>query len=213
MAAQNSLSQQVLNNTFKERKAGDPPTRLAHLFDKCARKQRRSLELKFHKASRTIAPAPGNTAASQWPLTNQALVIVDAASAYKTRVGRPKASRNNVASQDLELTIHTAHSGDVGFKQILKQVLLCGDYNDVLDEVNNIRSAGREAEYNYNTSVVCSLGQIESIHSAEKESNKLAGGQRSNEDIEQDNDIGGDVHELPQDPDAFEEFISNIAAV
>ena len=52
-------------------------------------------------------------------------------------------------SQDLEVTIHTAHSGNVGFKQILKQVLLCGDYNDVLEEVNNIRREGREAEYNY----------------------------------------------------------------
>ena len=178
------------------------------MFDKCARNQRQSLELKFHKASRSIAPAPGNAAASQWPLCNRALISVDAAAALKPRVGRP---RNNVLSRDLEVTIHTAHSGDSGFKQILKQILLCGEYDDVLDEVNNIRNAGGDSAYNYNTSVVCSLGEIESIHSAQKESNKQAGGQRNNNDIEHDNDIGADRHELPQDPESLEDYINNIA--
>lgn len=190
---------------------GDPPTRVAHLFDKFACRQRQSLELKFHKASQAIAPAPGNAAASQWPLCNQALITVDAAAALKPRVGRPRASRNNALSRDLEVTIHTAHSGDAGFKQILKQILLCGDYNDVLDEVNNIRNAGGDSDYNYNTSVVCSLGEIESIHSSQKESNKVAGGQRNNNDIEHDNDIGADRHELPQDPESLEDYINNIA--
>lgn len=89
---------------------------------------------------------------------------------------------------------------------MLRLLLLSGEFDDVLNEVNTTReqqSNGRQ--YNYNTKFVGSLSEIEQIHESNKQANKLAGGQRSESEVVEA--INADVHDLPQDIDDLEEFM------
>jgi hypothetical protein len=200
-----SQSQAALNNKYKERSASDPATKSAHLHDKTARNALQSLENRFHKSAQPITAAPG-VDTSQWPLRNYALITLDATSALKSCTGRTKALRNNTQKPAVDMTIHSAHGNQEGFKDMLRLLLLSGEFDDVLNEVNTTReqqSNGRQ--YNYNTKFVGSLSEIEQIHESNKQANKLAGGQRSESEVVEA--INADVHDLPQDIDDLEEFM------
>lgn len=200
-----SQSQITLNNKYKERTVSDPATKAAHLHDKTARTALQSLENRFHKAAQPITAAPGiNT--SQWPLRNYALITLDATSALKSRTGRSKALRTNSQKPAVDMTIHSAYGNQEGFKDMLRLLLLSGEFEDVLDEVNTMREqSSNERQYNYNTKFVGSLNEIEQIHESSKQANKRAGGQRSESELIEA--INADVHDLPQDVGDLEQFM------
>lgn len=210
--------------SYKERAVTDAPTKAAHLHDKTARNALRRLETRFHKTGATIAPATG-TDTTNWPANNYALLTLDATAAIRSRSGRTANTTNaetgaagagDAIEGDrddntpqlpvLDIQVHTARGGQQGFEQMLQHILLSGQFDHVLHRVNELRSdtSNRGVQHNYNTSFVNNAAEMNAIHNAAKQTNKKAGGKRTNEEITEDTAIGSQAHDLPDDDDEMD---------
>jgi hypothetical protein len=195
--------------SYKERPISAAPTKAAHLHDKTARNALKRLETRFHTSATTIAPAPG-TDTTNWPLHNYALVTFDATAALKSRSGRSRVNKtgdsdgNTPQLPSLDIRVHSAHGGRQGFELMLEHALLSGEFDHVLSRVNQLRNESSEIQYNYNTSFVGSAAEMNAIHDATKQTNKKAGGKRTNKDITEDPAIGSQSHDLPDDDDEMD---------
>ena len=188
----------------KARPQTTPPTKASHLSDKTTRRAMKVLELRFHRAAIAITPAAA-TDSTHWPLKNNLLVMADG-TLDSARVGR--ASDETASANSIRLTIHSAHSGRNGVNKIFKLMLESGEFDALVDEYNTCRQSSMQPSASITAQFVSTLEEIKAIYKAFEESRKAAGGQRTNEQLAEDENIGVSNESLTDDEMDLDTFIS-----
>ena len=186
----------------KARPQTTPPTKASHLSDKTTRRAMKVLELRFHRAAIAITPATDST---NWPLKNNLLVMADG-TLDSARVGR--ASDETASANSIRLTIHSAHSGRNGVNKIFKLMLESGEFDALVDEYNSRRQSCLQPSASITAQFVSTLEEIKAIYKTFEESRKAAGGQRTNEQLAEDENIGVSNESLTDDEMDLDTFIS-----
>lgn len=184
-AAAASVSQQMIQRAkANTRLQYDLPKKSTHLNDRAARRADCTLMRQFFKTARSITPPPD---ATNWVQRNNLIMNLDATEMAGRSEGTCK-ERNTMtagSTPPLSLRIAAGHGGKEQCKAIMKEAIFSGEFDDVIAEYNQKRSL-RSFQSNCTVSFLDGPGQIDRDQNARR----LAGGQRSEDDIIEDNAIG-----------------------
>ncbi len=184
-AAAESASQQMIQRAkANTRLQYDLPLKSTHLNDRAARRSDGTLMRQFFKTARSITPPPD---ATNWVPRNNLLIKLDATEMAGRSEGTCK-DRNTMSAAttpSLSLCIAAGHGGKEQCKAIMKEAIFSGEFDDVIAEYRQKRSL-RSFQSNCKVSFVDGPAQIDTNQNARR----LAGGQRSEDDIIEDNAIG-----------------------
>lgn len=119
----------------------------------------------------------------------------------------PQPSKTGVGSLNRNLivdnpdAVHTkvrtdvSHGGEEGMKQMVLALLKTGHFDDVIDTYMDQRDRSAVPLANVSFEAVTNLGDMEELRRKDKEKRQRAEKQRTNEDIDNDADIGAIVEE------------------